>query len=94
MTGRIYIVRDARQTPSRERLVRASNKAQAIRHVAEGSFSADVAGQNDLVFLIGQSVAVENVGHGIERDSIAGVPPPVPPVPPLPVQRVTESAVD
>ena len=59
---RIYVVHDTRANPAQQRLVRAANKAQAIRHVAQDVFAADVAGQNALVFLLGQGVKVEDAG--------------------------------
>ncbi len=58
-TTRIYVVNDSRRDPLRNRLVRATNRAQALRHVAQDSFTVDIATQNTLVFLVGQGVPVE-----------------------------------
>jgi hypothetical protein len=58
--SRIYVVNDSRHDPLRNRLVRAANRAQALRHVAQDSFNVEVATQNTLVFLVGQGVPVED----------------------------------
>lgn len=60
MSTRIYVVNDTRANPSRQRLVRATSRAQALRHVAQDSFAVEVAGQNALVFLLGNGVQVED----------------------------------
>lgn len=53
--NRIYLVRYL-GTPSPQpiSLVRAPNRAQALRYAARHSFSVDVASQDDLVALVGQ----------------------------------------
>lgn len=58
---RIYLVSVNAANPmvGDNKLVRAANQAQAIRHVARGIIKAKVASQNDLVTLVGHGVAVE-----------------------------------
>lgn len=46
----------------KDRLVRAPNKAQAIRHVAEDTITAEVASQDRLVQLVAAGVKVEESG--------------------------------
>ena len=41
------------------RLVRAQNKAQAIRHAVRDSYRADLATQDDLVSLVRGGIAIE-----------------------------------
>jgi hypothetical protein len=56
-TQRIYIV----GTPTGEtRLVRASVKQQALSHVANSTFTVQVASQDDLVQAVSNGVVVEN----------------------------------
>lgn len=55
--SRIYTVIDSESTD--KHLVRASSAAQAIAHVSK-RFSAAVASQDELVHLLGASVAVED----------------------------------
>ena len=56
-TQRIYIV----GTPTGEtRLVRASVKQQALSHVANSTFTVQVASQDDLVQAVSKGVPVEN----------------------------------
>jgi hypothetical protein len=56
-TQRIYIV----GTPTGEtRLVRASVKQQALSHVANSTFTVQVASQDDLVGAVTQGIQVEN----------------------------------
>lgn len=56
-TQRIYIV----GTPTGEtRLVRASVKQQALSHVANSTFTVQVASQDDLVQAVSKGVTVEN----------------------------------
>ena len=43
------------------RLVRARTRAQALSHVAQSTFNIGVAGQEELVTLLGQGVKVESV---------------------------------
>jgi hypothetical protein len=61
MSKRIYIVRPLRDGP-KARLVRAANNAQALRHVALDTLTAEVASQDDLVRLVGQGAKVEEAG--------------------------------
>lgn len=42
------------------RLVKAKNRAQALSHVAQSTFSVNVASQDELVTLLGDGVKVEN----------------------------------
>ncbi len=57
MNERIYAVYHG----TTGRLVRAKNRAQALSHVAQSTFNIRVAGQDDLVALLGQQVKVESV---------------------------------
>lgn len=49
MTNRIYVVTDGDESTY---LVRAGNRAQAMRHVARRTFDARLASQDDLIELI------------------------------------------
>lgn len=57
MSERIYAVFHG----SEGRLVRAKTRSQALSHVAQSTFNIRVAGQEDLVALLGQGVPVESV---------------------------------
>jgi hypothetical protein len=46
-----------------QRLVRAANVAQAVRHVAAAHITACVASQDDLVRALGAGSKVENAGE-------------------------------
>lgn len=61
---RIYKV-DITIAPTSVRLVRAQNASQAVRHVAEGMITAEVASQESLVRLIGQGMKVEDAGEEV-----------------------------
>lgn len=61
--SRIYRIDDGRK----DRLVRATSQAQAIRHVASG-FAVRVATQDDIVSLMSEGVTVEG---GAEARSVA-----------------------
>ncbi len=63
--SRIYQC-DVTVQPTSVRLVRATNASQAIRHVAEGMITAEVASQEALVRLIGQGTKVEDAGEEAE----------------------------
>lgn len=58
--SRIYVIYDNLQQPRKTRLVRADNKAQAIRYVVADWIAAKVASQDDLVILLGAG------GHIVE----------------------------
>ena len=53
---RIYVV----LTDTKQHLVRATNKVQAINHIARASITAEVASQDELIAAIGEGVKVEN----------------------------------
>lgn len=57
MSERIYAVYHG----TTGRLVRANNRAQALSHVAQSTFNIRVAGQDDLVSLLGKGIKVESV---------------------------------
>jgi hypothetical protein len=57
MSERIYAVYHG----TSGRLVRATNRAQALSHVAQSTFNIRVAGQEELVTLLGEGVKVESV---------------------------------
>ncbi len=62
ITQRLYVVapRTAEEGKTiTKRLVRAPNSAQALRHVAD-EFVVTLAGQDDIVSLIGAGVKVED----------------------------------
>lgn len=61
MSTRIYVVTDLHQNPVRHRLVRASNTAQALRHVAEDQLTVELANQQTLVDLSVAGVKVESL---------------------------------
>lgn len=63
MTTRIYVITDTIDQPIKHRLVRATNRAQALQYVARNAFAVDVAGQQALVDLLGEGVAVEDAGE-------------------------------
>ena len=56
MSKRIYLV----SSETTNTLVRATNQAQAIRHVAIHQYSAKVASQDDLVKLVAAGQTVED----------------------------------
>lgn len=61
--NRIYVVTPTKaQHGTAPRLVRAPNQARALHHVAQ-DFTVEVAGQDDLVTLIGAGVKVETAGE-------------------------------
>lgn len=53
---RVYVVKPI---TGPKRLVRASSKSQAIGHCARSTFSAEVAGQDELIALAGSGTKVE-----------------------------------
>ena len=59
---RIYIITFGEQI----RLVRAANKSQAVRHVADDVIYVSVATQDDLVHAIGMNTMVEVASGGKE----------------------------
>lgn len=67
---RIYVVHIAHggENGTETRLVRAPNPAQAIRHVADQTITADVATQDDLVDLINAGIKVETAGKDSAPD--------------------------
>lgn len=66
MSTRIYLVTDVET--NKNRLIRAGNQAQAIRHVAQTRFDIEVAGQDDLVSLLTSGIPVEMAGAGATVD--------------------------
>lgn len=56
-TTRIYLV----TLPTGTRLVEASNKSQAVNHVAKNTITAEVASQSALVKMIRDGVEVEKI---------------------------------
>lgn len=57
--SRIYIVRssDREQAP---RLIRAANRAAALRHAARTSMTVGLATQDDIVWALGRQVQIED----------------------------------
>lgn len=65
MSSRIYVVNLEKTTPGSNPvayLVRASSAGQAIRHVTKPLITCHVAGQGELVNLLGSGVKVEEAG--------------------------------
>lgn len=60
MPSRIYVVR--RKETADGRLVRASHRDQALRHVAEDEFEVAVATQDDLVRMVELGIKPETAG--------------------------------
>ena len=65
MSTRIYVV--AHMETGAKRLVRASNAAQAARHVIRTSHCVTVATQDELVALVTGGVPVESCGTDAEE---------------------------
>lgn len=57
MATRVYLVTAINGD---KRLVRASNKAQAVNHCAKSTFSASLPSQDELFELAGKGVKIEN----------------------------------
>jgi len=57
MSTRIYVVTDTET--NKHRLIRAANRAQAIKYAASTRFDIEVAGQDDLVSLLTHGIPVE-----------------------------------
>jgi len=66
MTTRIYTVT---RVGGETRLVKATNQTQALRYVVDKTLSVDLAGQDDLVRLLGEGVKVEAVNSEDESPS-------------------------
>jgi len=66
MSTRIYLVSE---TDGDERLVRASNQSQAVKHAVGSRFSAKVASQDDLARMLPEGAAIENSGETEETTS-------------------------
>ncbi len=64
---RVYLVApnraDSEAAPVQRRLVRATHPSHALRHVAADEYTVTVAGQDDLIALLGDGVQVEAIGH-------------------------------
>lgn len=60
---RIYTVTITEGDQVTTRLVKAQNPSQAIRHVSDPMFKAEIAGQDDLVRLVGSGVTVEEAAE-------------------------------
>ena len=58
MAIRIYVVTDT-ETKS-QRLIRASNRAEAVRFASRSRFSVEAASQDDLVNLLPNGVKIED----------------------------------
>ena len=70
---RIYLVKDSET--GGKRLIRASNVAQAVRHAARAQFTAEVASQDDLVFLIADGHSVEDASAATEEQPALDLAP-------------------
>ena len=67
MTTRIYYVHP-KLPGDGARLVRATNAAQALRHVVRDTLTVELATQNDLVRLLGAGVKVEAANAEDEQE--------------------------
>lgn len=79
--SRVYVVVDRAtegEADEAHYLVRATNPAQAARHVTRSRFSVEVASQDDLIRLMGASVKVEDAT--VEPPTLQP-PAPQPPAP-------------
>ena len=56
---RIYVVSDHES----KRLIRAAHPSHALMHAARSTFDVHVASQDDLIALLSDGVAVEDIGH-------------------------------
>jgi len=65
----IYLITN--RATDAQRLVRAANKATAIRHVAVDTLGAQVASAETLVELLQDGVRVEDAGESALRDEPA-----------------------
>lgn len=59
---RIYIVRNTNTVANTTRLVRAQNKAAALRHAARTSLTVALATQDDIVNALSRQIPIEDVG--------------------------------
>ncbi len=66
MSTRIYLVTD-RDTQT-QRLIRATNQAQAVRHAAQSRFDIQVASQDTLVKLLDAGQKVESAATATEPE--------------------------
>ncbi|OGB68599.1 MAG: hypothetical protein A2486_16190 [Burkholderiales bacterium RIFOXYC12_FULL_65_23] len=66
MSTRIYLVTD-RDTQT-QRLIRAANQAQAVRHAAQSRFDIQVASQDTLVELLDAGQKVESAAQATETE--------------------------
>jgi hypothetical protein len=71
MTTRIYVVTDTET--NKHRLIRAANRAQAIKYAAQTRFDIEVAGQDDLVSLLTNGIPVELAGGPATADMFEDV---------------------
>ena len=58
---RIYIVRSANDVHTTTRLVRAQNKAAALRHAARTSLTVALATQDEIINALHRQIPVEDV---------------------------------
>lgn len=65
---RVYIVK----SEYGNRLVRAQNKAAALRHAARTSLTVALATQEDIIDCISRQIAVEDVAECEEADLVFG----------------------
>lgn len=64
---RIYLVTDTES--GKQRLIRATNKPQAVRHASRNKFSCEVAGRDDLVSLVATGCPVEEAGADDQQEA-------------------------
>ena len=76
--NRIYLVRNT--DTGTESLVRAPNRAQALRHIVKTTYTVDLASQDQLVELISNRQEIEEAGSDfeVEDDPAEFLPAPEP----------------
>ncbi|MFT3806072.1 hypothetical protein [Arenimonas sp.] len=60
MSTRIYVVTETFEGGTNRHLIRAISPAQAVAAVTKPRFTAEVAGQDELVKLVGEGVKVKD----------------------------------
>lgn len=59
---RPYVIRDKQDTSAQPRLVRATNPAQALRHVTRDRFTVEPASASEVLDLIEDGIKAETAG--------------------------------
>lgn len=67
-TTRVYVVTDSADSTVAPRLVRATFRATAVRHAAQGRYKARIATHDDLEKLITAGVRVEQAAEPVAAE--------------------------